>query len=80
MVEVRYFAGAADAAGCRREEFVLDEVASLGSLTAAIIDRHGLAITDVLRVSAFLIADVLTRDPAAEIGARVDVLPPFAGG
>lgn len=80
VVEVRYFAGAADAAGCRREQYLLGEGATVGSLTAAIIGRHGPAVAAVLRVSAFLLADELTRNPAAKIGALVDVLPPFAGG
>ena len=80
VVEVRYFAGAADAVGRSCEEFVLDSNLTLGLLVSAIIDRHGPAVTEVLKVSAFLVADELTRDPATQIGARVDVLPPFAGG
>ncbi len=52
----------------------------MGSPAAAIIGRNGPAVAAVLRVSAFLLTNEFTRNPAAEIGALVDVLPPFAGG
>ncbi|OZF58502.1 molybdopterin synthase sulfur carrier subunit [Rhodococcus sp. 14-2470-1b] len=80
MVEVRYFAGAADAAGCAHEIFDLPGGSTLAALKAAVQQRHGSSVTDVLRVSAFLVGDDLTRDPATTLGDRVDVLPPFAGG
>ncbi len=80
MVEVRYFAGAADAFGCTQESFDLPEGSNLGSLQKAVLERHGCDVAAVLRVSAFLVGDDLTRDPGATFGDRVDVLPPFAGG
>jgi molybdopterin synthase sulfur carrier subunit len=80
VVEVRYFAGAADAAGCEKETFDLPADRNLAAVEAAVLARHGGRIADVLRVSAYLVGDELTRDRATTIGDRVDVLPPFAGG
>lgn len=80
MVEVRYFAGAADAVGCTRESFDLPEGSDLGTLQAAVLERHGTDVAAILRVSAFLVGDELTRDPTVTFGDEVDVLPPFAGG
>lgn len=80
VVEVRYFAGAKDASGCASETFELPEGSDLTTLRAAVLDRHGTALENVLRVSAFLVGDELTRDLSTTVGDRVDVLPPFAGG
>ncbi|WP_072807365.1 MoaD/ThiS family protein [Rhodococcoides yunnanense] len=80
VVEVRYFAGAADASGCTAETFDLQEGSDLAALKAAVLHRHGDALEDVLRVSAFLVGENLTRDLSATFGDRVDILPPFAGG
>ncbi|MGA9870811.1 MAG: MoaD/ThiS family protein [Rhodococcus sp. (in: high G+C Gram-positive bacteria)] len=80
MVEVRYFAGAADASGCTKESFDLPAGSNLATLKAAVLERHGDSVASVLRVSAFLVGDELTRDPDATFGDRVDILPPFAGG
>lgn len=80
MVEVRYFAGAADASGCEKETYELPFGSDLAALKAAVLDRHGESMSDVLRVSAFLVGEDLTRDVTATFGDRVDVLPPFAGG
>ncbi|TQF73269.1 MoaD/ThiS family protein [Rhodococcus spelaei] len=79
-VAVRYFAAAAEAAGCTEEDVRLDEGASLGDLRALLVDRHGAGMERVLGVAAFLQDDELTRDLALAVAARVDVLPPFAGG
>lgn len=80
MVEVRYFAGAADASGCVKETFDVPPGSELGVLKDAVLARHGESIADVLRVSAFLVGDELTRDLNTTFGDRVDILPPFAGG
>ena len=80
MVEVRYFAGAADAFGCAAESFDLPDGSALGTVQAAVLERHGSGVERVIRVSAFLVGDELTRDPSTICGDRVDVLPPFAGG
>ncbi|MBX3193903.1 MAG: MoaD/ThiS family protein [Microbacteriaceae bacterium] len=77
MAEVRYFAAAADAAGRDSERL---EVATAGELRLHLIAAYGDAMARVLRSGAFLIDGVVSRDDAAPIGARVDVLPPFAGG
>ena len=41
MVEVRYFAGAAEAFGCAQEFFDLPAGSDLGALKAAVLERHG---------------------------------------
>lgn len=79
-VTVRYFAAAAEAAGCTEETFPLGAGASLGELRTALAARHGERMERVLAVAAFLQDDELTRDPAVPAAGRVDVLPPFAGG
>ena len=77
-VLVRYFAGAAEAAG--REQEVLPRVATVAELRADLVERHGAAMARVLEVGSLLVDGVVTRDPGRAIGDRVDVLPPFAGG
>ncbi|SDD78544.1 MoaD/ThiS family protein [Rhodococcus tukisamuensis] len=79
-VTVRYFAAAAEAAGCTEETLPLGAGASLGDLRTALAARHGARMERVLAVAAFLQDDELTRDPAVPVAGRVDVLPPFAGG
>ncbi|MFC9787848.1 MoaD/ThiS family protein [Rhodococcus sp. NPDC127528] len=79
-VVVRYFAAAADAAGRTEELVPLAVGATLGDLRAVLVDRHGPGMERVLGVAAFLQYDELTRDLATAASARVDVLPPFAGG
>ncbi|MFD1813271.1 MoaD/ThiS family protein [Rhodococcus gannanensis] len=80
VVTVRYFAAAAEAAGCGEEQLPLTEGVTLGRLRAALIDRHGPAMARVLDVAAYLQNDELTRDLDDAVASRVDVLPPFAGG
>ena len=77
MAEVRYFAAAAEAAG--RDAEVL-EAGSVGELRDQLTARYGDAMARVLRNGSFLVDGVVSRDPAQPVGARVDVLPPFAGG
>lgn len=79
-IAVRYFAAAADAAGCTKETLALPESATLGDLADLLGERHGADMTRVLTVAAFLVDDELTRDRSQPVGPRVDVLPPFAGG
>lgn len=76
-VAVRYFAAAADAAG-RRDETL--EASTVGDLRATLIERYGPSMARVLAQGSFLVDGVVRRDDAHAIGARVDVLPPFAGG
>ncbi|MFM9877465.1 MAG: MoaD/ThiS family protein [Rhodoglobus sp.] len=77
-VLVRYFAAAADAAG--REEELLPGVSTAGELKVVLVDRYGNAMARVLASGSFLVDGVVSRDDSRALGARVDVLPPFAGG
>ena len=79
MTVVRYFAAAADAAGCAEETWD-SPVATVGELRAALAARYGAAMSRVLETGSFLVDGVVSRDPARPLGERVDVLPPFAGG
>jgi molybdopterin converting factor small subunit len=77
VAEVRYFAAAAEAAG--REEESLDAT-TVGELRALLIERYGAGMARVLASGSFLVDGVVSRDDSRALGARVDVLPPFAGG
>lgn len=77
-VHVRYFAAASEAAG--RAEEQLDRVPTVGDLRAALIARYGDPMARVLKSGSFLVDGVVSRDDSRALGARVDVLPPFAGG
>jgi len=86
-VVVRYFAAAGEAASREEETLevpvrgVADSVAAtVGDLRALLIDRYGDAMARVLASGSFLVDGVVSRDDARTLGARVDVLPPFAGG
>ncbi|MDP9028026.1 MAG: MoaD/ThiS family protein [Actinomycetota bacterium] len=78
-VALRYFAAAAEAAG-RADEVWDAPVATVGELRAALVARYGTPMERVLSTGSFLVDGVVSRDPARPLGARVDVLPPFAGG
>lgn len=78
QVLVRYFASAAEAAG--REEELLPAVATVGQLRTVLVEQYGEAMARVLASGSFLVDGVVSRDDARAVGARVDVLPPFAGG
>jgi sulfur-carrier protein len=79
MLLVRYYAGAAAAAG-RPEEKV--EAADLPALRAILVERHGARMERILVASSLLVDGVAVRDDGAELrdGCTVEVLPPFAGG
>ena len=78
-VLVRYFAAAADSAGVE-EERVAIEPATVGALQAHLVARYGDSMARVLKNGSFLVDGVVSRDTGKQLGARVDVLPPFAGG
>lgn len=80
IVTVRYFAAASDAAGREEEQLVLDQGATIATLSAELQRRYGDAMARVLRSGSFLVDGVARRDDAHPIGRQVDVLPPFAGG
>ncbi len=79
MVTVRYFAGAAEAAGIDREQV---SATSVGQLIAAVGAAHGPGLQRVIEQCSLLVGGAYVRDPDAPLaeGVTVDVLPPFAGG
>ncbi len=77
-VTVRYFAAAAEAAGVESE--VLPMLATVGQLRTMLVERYGDPMARVLASGSFLVDGVVCRDGDRALGARVDVLPPFAGG
>lgn len=77
VVEVRYFASAAEAAGCEEESLMASTV---GELRALLVERYGEPMSRVLAAGSFLVDGVVSRDDSRALGLRVDVLPPFAGG
>jgi len=78
VAEVRYFAAAREAAGVDAEH--IDGVSTVGQVKAVIVERYGEAMARVVASGSFLVDGVVSRDDSRAIGARVDVLPPFAGG
>nr|WP_233149621.1 MoaD/ThiS family protein [Kineosporia sp. A_224] len=80
-VVVRYFAGAAAAAGLTEEKVPLPAGATLAVLVEDLVARHGTRLARVLAAASFLLDEVGgdAQRPLHD-GACVDVLPPFAGG
>lgn len=77
-VLVRYFAAAAEAAGCEEER--IESTPTVGELRTVLIARYGAGMERVLASGSFLVDGVVSRDDLKALGSRVDVLPPFAGG
>jgi molybdopterin converting factor small subunit len=77
VVEVRYFAAAAEAAGVEEESL---SAGTVGELRSVLVERYGDAMARVLASGSFLVDGVVSRDDTRPLGDRVDVLPPFAGG
>ena len=75
---VRYFAAAQEAAGRAEEQVTVG--ATAGALRDWLAQRYGPAMQRVLDTGSLLVDGTVTRDPARPLRARVDVLPPFAGG
>lgn len=78
QVLVRYFAAAEEAAGVPEEH--LPAVATVGELKRMLLERYGEAMARVFASGSFLVDGVVSRDDSRPLGARIDVLPPFAGG
>jgi molybdopterin converting factor small subunit len=80
-VTVRYFAGAAAAAGTQEEAVHLPAGSTLADLISGRADARGAGLRRVLEASSYLV-DAVHAVPADRLddGATVDVLPPFAGG
>lgn len=79
-VTVRYFAAAAEAAGRTEETLGFAAGSTLGDLRSRLEKRYGEPMRRVLRAGSFLVDQVVRRDAGHPLSARVDVLPPFAGG
>jgi molybdopterin synthase sulfur carrier subunit len=80
-VRVRYYAGAAAAAGVPEEAVEVPAGTRVADLRALLADRHP-GLGAVLAVSSLLLDGTPASDPSASTdgAAQVDVLPPFAGG
>ncbi|PPK93206.1 molybdopterin converting factor small subunit [Kineococcus xinjiangensis] len=80
-VLVRYYAGAAEAAGVDEERVELGSGRPLAELLDLLTQRHGQRLGTVLPACSFLL-DATSAGREAPVGAdaTVDVLPPFAGG
>ena len=75
---MRYFAGAAEAAGTESEQLAARTV---GELRRLMVAAHGQPLAQVLGRCSILV-DGVRSDDGAHLGPNdgVDVLPPFAGG
>ncbi len=81
IVKVRFFAGAAAAAGVPEAKVDLPDGADVAALVAALAAAHGPALARVLQASTFLVDEVAAaRDQFLRDDQEIDVLPPFAGG
>lgn len=79
-VRVAYFAAAAEAAGRTSETLVVPVGATVADLKVRLRARYGDAMETVVACASFLADGTVTRDDDLELGASIDVLPPFAGG
>jgi len=79
-VRIRFFAGAADAAGL--DESALAGPLDMGALRAALVEAHGPEFARVLGRCSLLADGTRLEDEDTLVpdSATVDVLPPFAGG
>jgi molybdopterin synthase sulfur carrier subunit len=80
-VSVRYFAGAQAAAGIAEEQLSLPGPVTLAGVLGELVARHGDPLARVLAASSFIVDEVVSGpERSVGDGARIDVLPPFAGG
>lgn len=79
-MQVRFFAGAAEAAGAEAREISFDDGTG-ADLVAQLADGNE-RLAEVLKVSSLLADGARVSDLSAPLAgvAQVDVLPPFAGG
>lgn len=83
IVQMRYFAAVAEAAGVSEENVAVPARATAGTLRGQLSERHGGEFARILAVSALLANGMRLEDDDAlnpSGGLGVDVLPPFAGG
>lgn len=84
-MSVRYFAGAQAAAGVAEEQLALSSPSAapltIRDLVSELVTRHGPHLARVLAASSFIVNEVAAGpERPLDDGARVDILPPFAGG
>ncbi|GGO96316.1 MoaD/ThiS family protein [Actinomyces gaoshouyii] len=82
VIELRYFAAAAQAAGRAEERLEAAGPLTLAGLREQLAGR-GVEMARIISISTFLVNGLSTpADSLAPLadGDRVDVLPPFAGG
>ena len=79
-METTYYAGAADAAGTDRE--LLDTPETTAEQLVSLLSARHDGLAGVLSSCSLLVDGSPAKDRQTRIsaGARVDVLPPFAGG
>lgn len=79
MATLRFFAGAAEAAGTDTASF---DVGTIGELRTILADRYGSDFVRVLGLCSVLVNGARATDDTVALAATdaVDVLPPFAGG
>ncbi len=79
LIQVRYYGGAAAAAGAATE---LADADTLGELLDQLATAHPGSLDRVLAVASVLVDGTVVRDRLSRLvaGQTVDILPPFAGG
>jgi molybdopterin converting factor small subunit len=79
-MKITFYAGAADAAGSPGAQ--LDASDLTAAQLTALLARDNARLAEVLPRCTLLVDGTAVRDSETRIpaGARVDVLPPFAGG
>jgi molybdopterin synthase catalytic subunit len=78
MAQVRFFAQARDAAGCREAEIDGDTV---GAVLNAALERFGPLLGDVIATSAIWVnGEQADRAQAIRSSDELAVLPPVSGG
>lgn len=83
MVTVRFYAGAAEAAGAEERQLPLSEDQGLDEFLARLPELiEAPSLERVCSRSSFLINGVRTKRESGTLspGDQLDVLPPFAGG
>ena len=80
-ITVRYFAGAAAAAGRQEEVVAVAAGSTVEELLARLADQRGEGLGRVFEASSYLLGEV-HAEPSDLLreGLTLDVLPPFAGG
>lgn len=79
---VHYYAAAYAAAGTASESVVVYPGSTVADVLKQIETLHGNELKQVLPRCSYLLDGVAARETSAGVvdGARLDVLPPFAGG